>query len=165
MTFTAVLYCSPIWLLGCCPKATQRSDLHTWLPFVLPIWPVPDLVKWIFHLCSICFSSLYFLAYSVMMLWSKPTKHAVSFVENAYFFYHETRFAACCFRRKVDENGRCLGSLATSNANFLPTFRYYLLVPSSRDSWPLEWDPIGCPETQSRPLLAVQQDTQCGLNE
>lgn len=123
------------------PKTTQRSELLTWLAFVLPIWPVTDLAEWIFHLCSIYFSSVYFLASSVITLWFKPAIHAVSFVENAYFLYHEIRCTAFCFHREADENCGRLGYLAKSSGNFLPTFRYYELVPSSRDSWSLQWYP------------------------
>ena len=39
-----------------------------------------------------------------------------------------------------------------SIGNFLQTFQDNLSVPSSgvRDSWPLEMEPVGCPETSVR---------------
>jgi hypothetical protein len=51
------------------------------------------------------------------------------------------------FRREVDENCALLGYYATSNGDFLPSFRDNLSVPTS---WPLKMEPIGCPETSAR---------------
>jgi len=78
---------------------------------------------------------VYVIASSVIMLWSKPAKRAVSFAENTYFFCtmkYVVQLVASIAKQM--ETAARLGYLAMSNNNFLQMFRYYLLVQSSRDS-------------------------------
>jgi hypothetical protein len=87
------------------------------------------------------------------------------------------------FRREVYEKCALLGCYAASSGNSLPTFRKKLSAPSSRvknprrvkcqvsrvlDSWPLEMETIGCPETSVwncyYPLHNSQEERSCQIN-